>query len=322
MRAGDGALAQRIAPMLATTGPLPRDDAAWAYEIKWDGVRAITYVEGVSMRVESRNLADITPRYPELAGLPEALGGRGTILDGEVVAFDESGRPSFGLLQHRMHVAGEAEVRRRMAEHPVVYMIFDLLWLDAEPIWRYPYAERRGLLAGLGLSGPRWQAPAHHVGDGDALREASRERGLEGIVAKRLDSAYEPGRRSRRWLKIKNVARQEVVIGGWLPGEGGRSGRLGALLMGVNDESGLRVVGKVGTGFTDRTLAELGRRLGELARPDSPFSNQVPYRHARFVDPVLVAEVEFTEWTVNRTLRHPSYKGVRDDKPASEVVRE
>ena len=322
MTGGGSALGQRFAPMLATTGSLPRDDAAWAYEIKWDGVRAITYVEGGSMRVESRNLIDITPRYPELGGLPEALGGRGTILDGEVVTFDESGRPSFGLLQHRMHVAGAAEVRRRMAEHPVVYMIFDLLWLDGEATWPRTYAERRGLLAGLALDGPWWQAPTHHVGDGAALREASRERGLEGIVAKRLDAPYEPGRRSRRWLKIKNVARQEVVIGGWLPGEGGRAGRLGALLIGVNDESGLRFAGKVGTGFTDRTLADLGHRLHELARPASPFSTPVPWRQARFVEPVLVCEVEFTEWTANGTLRHPSYKGLRDDKAPSEVVRE
>ena len=308
--------------MLATTGDLPRDDSRWAFEIKWDGVRALTYVDGDGIRMESRNLLDITPRYPELHGLTGAIGRHAAVLDGEVVTFDETGRPSFGLLQHRMHVGGAAEVRRRMVEYPAVYMVFDVLWLDGDDVTRRPYEERRDLLLGLGLSSPSWQTPGHHIGDGPAMSAASREQGLEGVMAKKLGSPYEPGRRSRCWLKVKNVARQEVVVGGWLPGEGNRSGRIGALLVGVHDGTGLRFSGKVGTGFSDRTLAELATTFAALATDESPFVDKVPYRKARFLRPELVADVEFTEWTVNGTLRHPSFKGLRDDKRPEDVVRE
>jgi bifunctional non-homologous end joining protein LigD len=308
--------------MLATTGTLPADDSRWAFEIKWDGVRAITYAGGGALRMESRNLLDITPRYPELHGLADAFGGRGAVLDGEVVTFDERGRPSFGLLQHRMHVSGEAEVRRRMAQYPAVYMVFDVLWLDGESLVGEPYEVRRAALLDLDLGSGSWKAPSHHIGDGAAMSAASKEQGLEGVMAKKLGSVYEPGRRSRCWIKIKNTARQEVVIGGWLPGEGNRSGRLGALLVGVHEAGGLRFSGKVGTGFTDRGLDELGARLAPIEQPSSPFATKVPYRNARFVRPELVCDVEFTEWTANGTLRHPSYKGLRDDKRPDEVVRE
>jgi bifunctional non-homologous end joining protein LigD len=308
--------------MLATTGALPRDDSGWSFEIKWDGVRALTYIDAGRLRMESRNLADITPRYPELHEVAAAMNGRGVVLDGEVVTFDEAGRPSFGLLQHRMHVADAAEVRRRMLEYPAVYMIFDVLWLDGEPAMGLPYTQRRDLLAGLELTGPSWQVPSHHVGDGEAMSAASRARGLEGVVAKRMAAPYEPGKRSRSWLKIKNVRRQEVVIGGWLPGEGNRSGRLGALLIGVNDETGLRFAGKVGTGFSDRMLSEIGALLASLEQSASPFVDKVPWRQARYVRPELVGDVEFTEWTSGGTLRHPSFKGLRDDKTPHQVVRE
>ena len=316
------ALDQHFAPMLATTGTLPRDDAAWSFEIKWDGVRALTYVGDGRLRMESRNGADITPRYPELHDLVGAVGPHQVVLDGEVVAFDESGRPSFGLLQHRMHLADAREVRLRMADIPARYMIFDVLWLDGEPLVDRPYTERREALTGLGLDDSCWQVPGHHIGDGSAMSAASKERGLEGVVAKKLNSLYEPGRRSRCWLKIKNVRRQEVVIGGWLAGEGNRTGRLGALVIGVYDETGLRFAGKVGTGFTDQTLRQLQALLVPLEQPTSPFVDKVPWRLARYVQPVLIAEVEFSEWTANGTLRHPSFKGLRDDKQPEEVVRE
>jgi bifunctional non-homologous end joining protein LigD len=316
------ALDLRIAPMMATTASLPRDDEGWAFEVKWDGVRAVTYIDGGAMRMESRNLLDITPRYPELAGLPDALAGRAAILDGEVVSFDEFGRPSFGRLQHRMHVANAAEVRRRMSEYPVVYLVFDVLWLDGERLVARPYDERRGALESLGLDGPSWQVPLSHRGDGAAMLEASRAQGLEGVVAKLRASVYEPGRRSRNWLKVKNVNRQEVVIGGWVGGEGNRLGRLGALLVGVHEGGALRFVGKVGTGFTDAMLDEMGRTLAPLARDTSPFANKVPFKGAHWVEPELVCDVEFGEWTSTGTLRHPSYKGLRDDKSPRDVVRE
>ena len=307
--------------MLATVGPLPADDAAFAYEIKWDGVRALASLSEGRVHLESRRLVDITPRYPELWPLAEAV-GRPALLDGEVVAFDEAGRPSFGELQHRMHVTDPGDVRRRMDRHPVAYMVFDVLWLDDRSTMDLPYAERRKLLEGLDLDHPCWSVPGNHLGEGAPLLAATRAQGLEGIVAKRLTSTYEPGRRSRAWVKVKSKPRQDVVVGGWVPGSGNRSGRLGALLAGYYEAGGLRFAGRVGTGFTEETLEGLGRALSALERPTSPFADKVPYKDARFVEPRLVAVVEFGEWTTGGTMRHPSFKGLRDDMSPEEVVRE
>jgi bifunctional non-homologous end joining protein LigD len=317
---------ERLEPMKATLAKLPRDEESWAFEIKWDGVRAIAYCETGQLRLESRNLRDITAQYPEVRRLLEELGGREMVLDGELVAFEAEGRPSFQRLQTRMHVASEAEVRRRMGEVPVTYVIFDLLYLDGRLLLERPYEERREELEKLGLDGPSWQTPAYHRGDGSKLLAASKERGLEGIIAKRLGSRYLPGRRSREWLKVKNVRGQEVVIGGWLPGKGRREGELGALLVGYHERDGkqrrLRYAGKVGTGFDASDLKLLRERLEPLRREDSPFEGRQPQKDSIFVEPKLVAEVEFSEWTSAGTLRHPSYKGLRDDKPANDVVRE
>ncbi len=310
-----------VAPMLAVAGDLPDEEDAYAYEIKWDGVRAQASACGGRLHLSSRRLTDITARYPELWPLAEAV-GRPALLDGEVVAFDDEGRPSFGHLQHRMHVTDPRDVRRRMGSHPVAYLVFDLLWLDDASTMDLPYVERRRLLAGLDLEHSCWSVPRHHLGDGLALLAASRARGLEGIVAKRLTSPYEPGRRSRAWTKVKSKPRQDVVVGGWIPGSGNRWGRVGALLAGYHEGGRLRFAGRVGTGFTDRTLDELAQLLAPLERATSPFADDVPYKQARFVEPRLVAEVEFGEWTATRIMRHPSFKGLRDDKAPEEVVRE
>jgi bifunctional non-homologous end joining protein LigD len=315
-------LPSRIEPMKATLAKLPADDEGWGYEIKWDGVRAIAYCEPGHVRLESRNLRDITSQYPEVGRIREAVGGDALILDGELVAFDEDGRPSFQRLQGRMHVASESEVRRRMGETPVTYVIFDLLYADGRVLFELPYEERRARLQAIGLEGDHWQVPAYHPGDGAALQAASRKQGLEGIVAKRLDSPYRPGKRGREWLKVKNVREQEVVVGGWLPGKGRREGELGALLVGYYDDGELKYAGKVGTGFDARDLTLLRKTLAPLERKDSPFSGRQPEKGARFVDAELVAQVEFSEWTNAGTLRHPSYKGLRDDKPATDVIRE
>jgi bifunctional non-homologous end joining protein LigD len=316
-------LIPQVTPMAAVTGTLPANEDAYAFEVKWDGVRVLTYVEDGRMRLESRNLRDITGRYPELEGLVDAVGERNLLLDGEVVAFDDQGKPSFGVLQSRMHVGNPIEVRRLMAETPVVYMIFDVLWVDDGSTMPLPLHERRALLDGMALAGPGWQTPASHVGDGAALSEASRRQGLEGIVAKRLDSIYEPGKRSRSWVKVKNQRNQEFVIGGWMEGEGNREGRIGALLAGYyDDDAKLRFAGKVGTGFTDATLRDLARRFEPLSRDTSPFDDPIPYRRAHFLDPQLVGQVEFLEWTHNHTLRAPSFKGLRDDKAPTDVRRE
>jgi len=314
----------QVVPMLARLGVgLPPDQDQWSFEVKWDGVRAIAYAKPGRLRLESRNLNEITAAYPEVRGLLGDLGMREAVLDGEVVAFDEAGRPSFERLQRRMHVASDSVIRRRMADTPVVYAIFDLLYLDGHSLMTLPYTERRAALEALGLSGRAWRVPAAHPGAGDRLRAATREQGLEGVVAKRLDSRYEPGRRSGAWIKIKNTRRQELVIGGWLPGEGRRTDRIGALLMGYFDAGELRYAGRVGTGFSDRTLEELAARLAPLRRDQNPFCPppKLP-RNAVFAQPSLVADVDFVEWTSDGVLRAPSFKRLRDDKPAYEVVRE
>jgi bifunctional non-homologous end joining protein LigD len=307
----------RISPMLAKpTKALPPDDENWAYEIKWDGVRAIAYSEPGRIRFESRNHNDITHSYPELKAFNRALSSHRAILDGEIVAFDENGRPSFGRLQGRMHVSSEAAARRRMKEAPVAYIVFDLLWLDGHSLMELPYEERRARLKELELQGPHWQTPDHVVGNGAAVLEASRASGLEGVVAKRLDSPYLPGRRSPCWLKAKNVLREDVVVGGWLPGEGKRQNSIGALLVGVPEDGRLRYAGRVGTGFTGAELTRLAKVLEP--RSHSPFSGEpAPPRNAVFVEPTRVAEVEFTEWTSDGVLRHPSYKGLREEAPAA-----
>jgi len=316
-----------IVPMLATPStslPPANEDAGWAYELKWDGVRAVAYVDGTRNRIhlESRNLNDVTPRYPEVHAIAGECGGRRLVLDGEIVAFDENGRPSFGRLQPRMHIADDRQVQARMLDTPVIYLIFDILHLDGRSTRALPWTDRRAVLEGLDLAGPNWRVPPAQRGDGPSLLEASKAGGLEGVVAKRLASPYVPARRTKEWLKVKNTCRQEFVVGAWIPGEGNRQGRIGALLVGYYEGDALRFAGKVGTGFTDAELQFLGGKVAPLGAATSPFADDVPYREARWLDPQLVAEVEFSEWTHTNTLRHPSYKGLRPDKAPELVVRE
>jgi bifunctional non-homologous end joining protein LigD len=337
---------EHLVPMLARAAHLPAQDAEWAFEIKWDGVRAITYWRPHEMRIESRNLNDVSARYPELRALGPQLGSHEVVLDGEIVSFDEQGRPSFERLQRRMHVTSASAIRRLANEQPVSYLIFDLLYLDGRNTIELPYRERRALLEELGLQGPAWQTPRYHAGEGRELLTAAAEQHLEGVVAKRLDSPYRPGKRTDEWLKIKHVNRQELVVGGWLAGKGARAGRLGALLVGYyepgapagNDDGSdrdakgkrrrdpeslvLRYAGRVGTGFDEEELERLGQELATRARDSSPFAGTQPPRGARFVEPELVAEVEFRQWTGDRILRHSAYKGLREDKPAKEVRME
>jgi bifunctional non-homologous end joining protein LigD len=315
-----------VRPMLAVLrDELPADRDAFGYEFKWDGVRATVYVDGGRPRALSRNDRDVTGSYPELRDLAESLGSRQVVLDGEIVAFDGDGRPSFEALQSRMHVTNPAQVRRLMTQTPITYLVFDVLHLDGRSMLDEPYVERRRVLESLALSGPSWQTPPHFEGDGDAVLAASKEQGLEGVLAKRLDSRYFPGKRSDAWLKVKNLRTQEVVIGGWKPGAGRRAGAIGSLLIGVPGPAGLDYVGHVGTGFTDAMLRDLEADLRPLARDDSPFATTVPREHARqanWVDPQLVGEVRFTEWTREGILRHPAWRGLRPDKSADQVVRE
>ena len=328
---GHEPMPDQLVPMLARSGTVPARDDGWAYEIKWDGVRAVCFSEPGRMRFVTRNGNDVTARYPELVRLNRALSMHRAILDGEVVAFDAEGRPSFGALQGRMHLTREGQVKRLAKEAPVTYVAFDLVWLDGRSLTDRPYAERRAVLRKLLADGERWQVPDHVVGGGAQLLAATREQGLEGIVAKRLDSPYEAGRRTGHWLKIKNTNRQELVVGGWLPGEGRRRDRIGALLVGVQETADaghgtLRFAGRVGTGFTEDELDRLALLLAPLERDGTPFDVvprgvKIP-REAVWVHPRLVVEVEFAEWTRDGVLRAPSYKGLRDDKPAGLVIAE
>ena len=314
--------------MKATSGELPTGDG-WAYEVKWDGMRALCFVDGASLRVQSANERDVTASWPELVGLPEALPLTTALLDGELVATDDAGRPDFGRLQQRMHIASPAEARRRAAEVPVTYVVFDLLHADGHDLTGVPLTDRRRLLDQVLDPGPSWRVSPLHE-DGAALLAAARERGLEGVVAKRVDSIYEPGKRTRTWLKVKVRRRQEMVVGGWVPGEGTRDGHIGALLVGYHDRAGdggpLRFAGRVGTGFSQTELRRLAELTGSLVTDECPFDPPLPraelLRGPTWLRPELVAELEFAEWTGDGRLRHPSYLGLRDDKAAPDVTRD
>jgi bifunctional non-homologous end joining protein LigD len=312
----------RLQPMLAQSGPLPPDEQKWGFEVKWDGIRTVLFCDHGHMHLQGRNFSDFTPRYPEVRELARQLGAQRLVLDGEIVAFDEEGRPSFERLQSRMHLASESAVKRRVRDTPVTYIAFDLLYLNGHSTLTLPYEDRRELLERLELEGSAWRTPAYHRGEGGALLEATRKLGIEGIVGKRLRSTYEPGRRASGWVKVKNICEQDTVIGGWTPGAGGRSSTLGALAVGVMEDGKLLYAGKVGTGFTERTLALLQRELEPLRRPDSPFHGRQPPKGTVFVEPRLVARVELREWTKSGTMRAPSFKGLRDDVDPQDCVRE
>jgi bifunctional non-homologous end joining protein LigD len=316
-----------LRPMLAVPRTaVPPDPGSWALEMKWDGVRALAYVERGRVRLASRTGRDITAAYPELAGLGAATAHKQVLLDGEIVVFGEDGWPQFEALQPRMHVTSAAQAARLAARSPVTFLAFDLLQLDGRPLLDLPYADRRARLDGLHLAGPCWQAPPSFPGeDFRAVQAVSRTHGMEGVVAKRLDSRYLPGARSEHWQKIKNALRQEVIVAGFKPGRGNRTGQVGSLLVGVRDASGLSYAGHVGTGFSAEALRMLGEKLAALRRAGPPFDGPVPAEHARgavWVEPRLVIDVAFERWTRAGRMRAPVYKGLRDDIDPSDVVRE
>jgi bifunctional non-homologous end joining protein LigD len=316
-----------LRPMLAISGSvMPRDRQNWALEMKWDGVRALAFIENGRVRLMSRTERDITVAYPELAGLGHATSHKQLLLDGEVVVFGADGWPEFEALQPRMHVTSAAQAAQLAGQTPVTYLVFDLLQLDGRSLLELGYRERRAVLDGLGLTGPFWQTPPWFPGeDFQAVQGVSMAQRMEGILAKRLDSAYVPGVRTDYWRKIKNVLRQEVIVAGYKPGQGNRTGQVGSLLIGVHDAGQLIYAGHVGTGFSVETLRMLSSKLEPLRRPGSPFDVPVPPEHARsavWVEPTLVIDVTFDRWTKAGRMRAPVYKGLRDDIDPADVVRE
>jgi bifunctional non-homologous end joining protein LigD len=310
-----------IKPMLASLRhEFPADEEDYGWELKWDGLRAVAYVSGGAVRLVSRNEKEMAGSYPELAVLAGRVGAP-VILDGEIVALHDE-RPDFGLLQSRMHVLRPDDTL--VADVPVHYNVFDVLYQGQDVLTGRPYTERRARLEDLGLDSGPFRTPPWHRGGGDKVLAESITKGLEGVVGKPLSSAYHPGQR-RDWIKIKNVKQQEVIICGWAPGEGRRANLIGSLLLGVYDGDRLRYVGHVGTGFTDAMLADLAEQLRPLGRETSPFGTKIPSQAARdahWTEPSLVGEVSFAEWTSDGILRQPSWRGLRIDKEPAEVHRE
>ncbi|MEU7733193.1 ATP-dependent DNA ligase [Streptomyces sp. SID4928] len=303
--------------MLATPGALPSSavEDGWAFEVKQDGQRAMVYLPGDgTVLVRSRSGVDITAAYPDLLPFAGAWGGRPAVLDGEIVALDERGHSDFERLQQRMGLAGSPARAARMATRvPAHLMIFDIVHLDDRSLTRLPYTDRRGILEGLGLAGVSWSTPAAIVGHGAQAWKVARDAGLEGLLAKRLTSRYEPGVRSKAWLKIKVHHVADVVIGGWVPGRGRLYGLPGAVLVGVRREGLLHYAGSVGTGWSGAERARLAELLRITAADHCPFVEVPPVPGARWVLPRLVGEVRYSARTRTGRLRHPSWHRLRPD---------
>ncbi|ORV10955.1 ATP-dependent DNA ligase [Mycobacterium celatum] len=299
-----------LTPMLATEGSVAHLKASqWAFEGKWDGYRLLVDADHGNVRLRSRRGRDVTGKYPQLPPLAIGLADHHVVLDGEVVALDESGVPRFSEMQNRVRATR------------VEYWAFDLLYLDGRSLLRAKYRDRRKLLETL-ADGTGLIVPELLPGDGAEALEYSREHRWEGVVAKKRDATYQPGRRSASWIKDKHWNTQEVVIGGWRAGEGGRTSGIGSLLMGIPDEGGLSYAGKVGTGFTERDLANLKKTLEPLRTDESPFNARLSTQDVKgvtFVEPKLVGEVRYSEWTSDGRLRQPSWRGLRPDKTPDEV---
>lgn len=306
-----------IAPMLATPGTLPpaAQDARWAYETKQDGQRVVAYLEGDGgLRLRARSGEDITAAYPELRPLGTALGATPAVLDGEVLALDEQGRADFQLLQSRMGLAhSPAKAARQAAKVPVHLVLFDVMHLRGRGLTGLPYLRRRGRLEELGLDGPFWSTPSALVGHGEQALRATLEHGLEGLVCKRLESVYEPGVRSRAWIKIRNLRSEDVIVGGWLPGKGRLSGLPGAVLVGQRAAGRLRYVGGVGTGWSEAERARLAELLRAARTAQCPFDPVPAVAGAHWVLPRLVGEVRYSTRTRAGMLRQPSWLRLRPD---------
>ncbi len=317
--------------MLATASlELPRGPG-FGYEFKWDGYRAIIHLRNGNVRIDSRRTNDVTTQFPEIAAGATRVREPHVIIDGEIVALDEENRPSFSLLQQHLRVPGAGPSLR--TPPPIVFFAFDVLQRGHKTLLHRTYVERRETLSDLAFEDAGWKVPPYQVDQGAPMIRVSDQLRLEGIVAKRLHSLYVPGTRSRDWFKIKHRRRQEFVVGGWTRGEGGRSGTFGSLVLGYYDrrvselkahdpKPRLIYTGRVGTGFDDPTLRRLMEQLRSIEQKANPFHEGDPGADVTFVEPRLVAEVSFTEWTHLGQLRQTSFHGLRTDKEPGEVVKE
>ena len=314
-----------LQPMLAEGGWKAFDDEAWWFEPKFDGIRSMTAMATDATRLVTRNGRDVSDKYPELRMIHELVDQVNAVLDAEIVAFDDDGKNSFEVLQQRMNLSNEREIKRISSKIPVALVAFDLLWLDGHDLTGLGLEQRRELLETIVEQDHRLQVVTHVDGDGKAFVEVARDLGLEGVVAKRTGSRYSPGRRSPDWRKIKLTNTQDCVILGWTPGQGGRAGTFGALLVGAYDDGELLWIGQVGTGFTRATLDRVLEALEPLKRATPPVDDPelAKVRGATFVEPTLVCEVEYLEITRStKKMRAPSFKGLRDDKAPDECVLE
>jgi bifunctional non-homologous end joining protein LigD len=312
-------------PMLAEGGWKAFDDPAWWFEPKFDGIRSMTTMGTDATRLVTRNGRDVSDKYPELRMIHELVDQVNAVLDAEIVAFDEDGKNSFEVLQQRMNLSNEREIKRISSRIPVALVAFDLLWLDGHDLTGLALQQRRELLETIVEQDHRLQVVTHVDGGGTAFAEVAEGLGLEGVVAKRTGSKYQPGRRSPDWRKIKLTNTQDCVILGWTPGQGGRSGTFGALLVGAYDEGKLIWIGQVGTGFTRATLDRVLEALELLKRSTPPIDDPelAKVKGATFVEPTLVCEVEYLEITKStKKMRAPSFKGLREDKAPDESVLE
>jgi bifunctional non-homologous end joining protein LigD len=313
-----------IHPMLASIIEKPFDDPDWLFEIKWDGYRAIAFIENGKVRLVSRNQNDLTPRYPELRELPKLVNAQNAILDGEVVVLDEQGRSSFSLMQQRTGIRSHGRQAAPKSDLPVIYYAFDLLYLDGYDLRRVALDDRKRVLREVLSPGELARYSDHYAGQGVALFEAAKQKGLEGIIAKRRNSCYEE-RRSREWLKIKITQTIDCVIGGYTEPEGTRK-YFGSLVLGLdNDKKQLIHVGNAGTGFNHATLKQIWETLKEIETDRNPFTGPVEAKRVHWVKPVLVAEVKFSEWTHETAdgglkLRAPVFLGLREDKNPEECT--
>ena len=321
--ASPAAFSEDIMPMQAESVDRPFSNGDWLFEPKMDGVRSLALLRAGSVTLRSRRGLDATAQYPSVAAEVARQPAHEAIFDGEIVALDERGVPSFQRLQDRINLTAPADVARAEERTPVLYYVFDLLYLDGIDLRRVPLDERKALLKRVLLPMPHVRLLEHFERDGIPAHEAARSLGLEGIVAKRHDSAYESGRRSRQWLKVKDRTTDEFVIGGFMAGQGARGKTFGSVLLGARDEDGgLRYVGNAGSGFDERTLAQVKGRLDALITKESPFAERLPRlgQPVTYVRPELVAEVAYAERTRDGRLRAPVFMRLRDDKAPDEVA--